>query len=239
MNLREKLANDISKLAMEKTAISMSYIVRALKQSLPGRKAPNVMDRYNSLIDRKILNSANPHAAANEAELKRLARAITAQSPESLRGYEAAVRNHDAIPYSGPVGKRIEKTLLGRSKINGESYVTTDAAKAISPQLDYYQTGNESNLSSALEGILKKNKSPLNWKPLGELTPLQLKQQNAALATRGVESAKDLQSGVGNINENLNAVAPVLQGQTWASKIKRRLGFGGPTLGQKFIESGA
>jgi len=292
MNLREKLAGDISNLVMEKTAISVSRMVQALKNDL-ARNSPkaNIGNKYNRIMGR-ALNPKNPHAGVNNKEIDRISHFLSNseaarrgggaahewQLNQQLRGEGANYVPHWLADVISPahVGGHTKRRAYGPVNIKRDSMILDDIRTPFSRNFDgtrpsigqrLINTGTMvmeaplipiAAINSAAQGVanmrnravlnresvafdafLKKNRSPLNWKPIGELSPLQLKQQNAALATRGVESAKDLQAGVGGINQNLDAVAPVLQGQTWASKIKRWLGLGGPTLGQKFIESGA
>jgi len=275
---------------MEKTAISVSRMVQALKNDL-ARKRPkdNIVSKYNRIIG-KALDQKNPHADINGKEIDRISDFLAKSGPATraggagnwqlnhqLRGEgvnymppwladvisPAHVGGHTKQRAFGPVDIRHDRIVLdnlitpfskgfdGDRPGIGQGIINTGLTVLQAPLIPIAAVNSAAqgvaNMrnrailnreSAAFDTFLKKNKSPLNWKPIGELTPLQLKQQNAALATRGVESAKDLQAGVGNINENLDAVQPLVQGQTLANRIKRRLGFGNP-MGQKFIESGA
>lgn len=243
--LREKLANDISKLAMIKQAITVDAAFRALRNT--AAKGENVASIPIKKWHR-IINSMKNKSPENAARINQISEAFPNIEGTYSDEFFPKVREFlkGNIDSAGKIeGGGLSQTYIDRH-IRRMITPTAEASKALEGfgSNDKYLRDKITKYTPAersIEEMLKKDPLKPNWVE-GSPSVEHLTAQQTALRQKALEHVKGLtaagnefNTGMQGITSRLENIPDIAQGRDLASAIKKRLGFGSP---QKAIESG-
>jgi len=234
--LREKLANDISKIAMEKTAITVDAAFRALRNiSAKGERVQGIpMSRWH-----RVINRMKDKSPENAARINQIADGFPNVSgtysdeffPKVREFLKGNVRSADQIERGD-----LSQTYTDRHirRLISPTAEASAALKSGNGSLDKELRKEIARLTPAENAIaeqLKKDVLKPNW-VAGSPSVEHLTAQHSALRKKTTDhirnltsAGNDFTSGIRGIADRLEYVPDVARGLGWASYIKRRLGF--------------